>query len=79
MIKKLMKQESDNLKIKKPTCVLFDGKKDLSRTRLEVKGSEKVYHSMQREEHISVCTAEGLYLTHFFPMSQLKVSQQLRL
>ena len=67
VIKKLVTQASDNLKIKKPNWVLYDGKKDLSMTRLEVEGSEKVYHGMQREEHISVCTAEGLYLTHFVP------------
>ena len=32
-----------------------------------MEGSDKIYHGMQREEHISVCSAEGHYLTHFVP------------
>ena len=63
----MKEKASDNLNIKKPSCVLFDGKKGLCRVRLEVEGSEKVYHGMQRKENIFVCTAEGLYLTHFVP------------
>ena len=67
MVKELVREALDDLKVNKVDCILFDGKKDLSRVRLEVEGSEKVYHGMQKEEHISVCSAGGQYLTHFVP------------
>ena len=67
VIKQLVEEASEDLKVNKVDCILFDGKKDLTRVRFEVEGSDKIYHGMQREEHISVCSAEGYYLTHFVP------------
>ena len=67
VVRELVERAAEDLKVNKVECILFDGKKDLSRVRLEVEGSEKVFHGMRVEEHISVCSAQGQYLTHFVP------------
>ena len=46
VIKQLVEEASEDLKVNKVDCILFDGKKDLTRVRLEVEGSDKIYHGI---------------------------------
>ena len=49
-------------------CIFFDGRKDLTRTLLEIEGSTQKYPGMVKEEHYSVCMEPGgNYLFHFSP------------
>ena len=63
----LVREAEEKLRSSKIDCIYFDGKKDLSKVRLEVDGSDKVFHGMRNEEHVSVCSSNGGYLTHFTP------------
>lgn len=49
-------------------CILFDGRKDDTKTQFEVEGSSKKFPGLIQEEHYSVCSEPGgKYLFHFVP------------
>jgi hypothetical protein len=49
-------------------CILFDGRKDLTKVMLMTESSEQTYPGTVKEEHYSVCSEPGgEYFAHFNP------------
>lgn len=69
----LRENDKKNMIASKLECLFFDGKKDKTKVRFEVEGSDKVYMGIQKEEHISMCKEPGGdYLHHFTPGNATK-------
>ena len=55
------------------SCILFDGRVDVTKVMMEAEGSNKLYPSAIKEEHYSVCKESGGdFLFHFTPEKQNK-------
>lgn len=55
------------------SCILFDGRIDLTNVMMEAEGSEQSYMGMIKEEHYSVASEPGSnYLFHFTPEKATK-------
>ena len=69
-----LQQELDNMaRNGNIECILFDGRKDLTKTMFKVEGTDQQYPGVIKEEHYSVCMEPGgNYLFHFTPEKATK-------
>ena len=73
VVDELQETFENNLAKNKPTCVFFDGRRDLTCAMMEMEGSDRLFPGLIKEEHYAVCSEPGgQYLWHFVPEEATK-------
>ena len=73
LMKSLSLEFDEECRTEKISCILFDGRKDLTKTLMTIDGSARKYPATIKEEHYTVCAEPGgKYLCHFTPKEATK-------